>query len=253
MFLVRLMLLQRFCVYCILLLQSLYSSEKVQFFSLFLCVWLRVLSLCWNLQLMQQLCMVLLWMMRWMRLVVLVSFVWFDQCIGRQKFEQNRKFLSRVEVILCLRGLLLWQQFVMICVFFCRFGFLIDQWNVLLIFFVEYSVEKIEEQFLVCIDFMNVMFVQMVFLCGVIVLGMSEMVLMVFWIVLRSVSFVNMCIVRVCFLGVSVFYDWMLFDSGIFLGSQKLFIRWFQILRFLLFWMWFQLIVCMLLISLSGE
>ena len=48
--------------------------------------------------------------------------------------------------------------------------------------------------------------------------------------------------VSFCSSGVSVFHDWMSFDSGTFSGSQKLFTRRFQTSRSLSSWILFQLI-----------
>ncbi len=61
----------------------------------------------------------------------------------------------------------------------------------------------------------------------------------------------NTRIVRICSAGVSVFHDWMSFDSGTFSGSQKLFTRRFQTSRSLSSWMRFQLIALTWSTSLS--
>src|SRR6478752_3682872 len=88
---------------------------------------------------------------------------------------------------------------------------------------------------------MNAMFVYTASSCGVIESGMSDTAPTVPWMVSSSVRPVNTRIVRVCSSGVSVFHDWMSFDSGTFSGSQKLFTRRFHTSRSLSSWMRFQL------------
>lgn len=70
-----------------------------------------------------------------------------------------------------------------------------------------------------CIVFMKVMLYSMVFLCGVMVFGMREIVFIVFCKVLSVVRFVNMCIVVYCFFVFMSFYLGRLLDIGIFFGS----------------------------------
>ena len=84
---------------------------------------------------------------------------------------------------------------------------------------------------------MNAMFVYTASSCGVIASGMSETAPTVPWIVSSRVRPVNTRIVSVCSSGVSVFHDWMSFDSGTFSGSQKLLTRRFQTSTSLSSWM----------------
>ena len=81
--------------------------------------------------------------------------------------------------------------------------------------------------------------------------GISETAPTVPWIVSSRVRPVNTRIVSVCSSGVSVFHDWMSFDSGTFSGSQKLFTRRFQTSRSLSSWILFQLIALTWLTSFS--
>src|SRR6478735_6963248 len=83
---------------------------------------------------------------------------------------------------------------------------------------------------------------------------MSETAPTVPWIVSSRVRPVNTRIVRVCSSWVSVFHDWMSFDSGTFSGSQKLFTRRFHTSTSLSSWILFQLIAstCETSLSLSG-
>src|SRR5690554_2914838 len=91
---------------------------------------------------------------------------------------------------------------------------------------------------------MNAMLVYTASSCGVTASGISETAPTVPWIVSSSVSPVNTRMVIVCSSGVSVFHDWISFDSGTFSGSQKLFTRRFQTSRSFSSWMRFQLIAC---------
>ena len=68
-----------------------------------------------------------------------------------------------------------------------------------------------------------------------------------------SVRPVKTRIVRVCSSAVSVFHDWMSFDSGTFSGSQKLFTRRFHTSRSLSSSMRFQLIAWTCERSLRGS
>ncbi len=72
-----------------------------------------------------------------------------------------------------------------------------------------------------CTDSMNAMLVYTASSCGVIASGMSDTAPTVPWIVSSSVRPVNTRIVSSCSCAVSVFHDWMSFDTGTFSGQPE--------------------------------